>query len=78
MTLLSVLKKTNNKTKHRYNYPDNLETLKHFPSSVREWDNSIFVYNKNAIPLVPHISKLAIKLIRSYFSLYDLYLEKLQ
>lgn len=75
MTLISALKKIDTKTKHE-DYKEKLETLKHFPSSVREWDNSIFVYNKNAIPLVPHISKLAIKLIRSYFSLYDLYLEK--
>jgi hypothetical protein len=68
MNLLSVLKKTHNKTN---NSLDKLNTLKHFPSSVREWDNSIFVYNKNALPLVPSISKLALKIIKVYFSLYN-------
>lgn len=52
-------------------YIENLDTLKHFPSSAREWDNSIFVYNKDAIPLVPHISRLAINFIKNYFSLYN-------
>jgi len=73
MNLLSVLKKTYSKTN---NSLDKLKTLKHFPSSVREWDNSIFVYNKNALPLVPSISKLALKIIKVYFSLYNWKKEK--
>ena len=73
MNLLSVLKKTYSKTN---NSLDKLNTLKHFPSSVREWDNSIFVYNKNALPLVPSISKLALKTIKIYFSLYNSEKEK--
>lgn len=76
MTLISALKKTYTKPKHENNPLDKLDTLKHFPSSVREWDNSIFVYNKNALPLIPHISKLAIKFIRNYFSLYNWKIEK--
>jgi hypothetical protein len=68
MRLLSIIKKTNN---NKPNYFDNLETLKHFPSSTREWNNSIFLYNENALPLIPHISKLAIKLIKSYFNIYN-------
>lgn len=68
MNLLSVLKKTYSKTNNNL---DKLKTFKHFPSSVREWDNSIFVYNKNALPLVPSISKLALKIIKVYFSLYN-------
>jgi len=68
MKLLSIIKKTNN---NKPNYFDNLETLKHFPSSTREWNNSIFLYNENALPLIPHISKLAIKLIKSYFNIYN-------
>lgn len=43
---------------------------------MREWDNSIFVYNKDAGTLVPHISNLAIKFIKNYFSLYNLKIEK--
>lgn len=75
MNLLFALKKTS-KINKKDNSLDKLNTLKHFPSSVREWDNSIFVYNKNALPLVPFISKLALKLIKSYFSLYNSELDK--
>ena len=68
MKLLSIIKKTNI---HRPYYFDNLDTLKHFPSSTREWNNSIFLYNENALPLIPHISKLAIKIIKNYFYIYN-------
>jgi hypothetical protein len=68
MRLLSIIKKTNN---YKPNYFNNLDTLKHFPSSTREWNNSIFLYNKNALPLIPHISKLAIKIIKNYFNIYN-------
>lgn len=76
MNLLSALKKTYSKTNKKVNSLDKLNTFKHFPSSVREWDNSIFVYNKNALPLIPSISKLALKLIKGYFSLYNWKIEK--
>lgn len=76
MSLLSALKKTYGKTNKKVNSLDKLNTIKHFPSSVREWDNSIFVYNKNALPLIPSISKLALKLIKGYFSLYNWKIEK--
>jgi hypothetical protein len=68
MRLLSIIKKTNN---YKPNYFNNLDTLKHFPSSTREWNSSIFLYNKNALPLIPHISKLAIKIIKNYFNIYN-------
>ena len=68
MKLLSIIKKTNN---NKPNYFDNLETLKHFPSSTREWKNSIFLYNENALSLIPYISKLAIKIIKNYFNTYN-------
>jgi hypothetical protein len=68
MKLLSIIKKTNN---YKPNYFDNLDTLKHFPSSTREWNNSIFLYNENALPLIPHTSKLAIKIIKNYFNIYN-------
>jgi Mitochondrial ribosomal protein (VAR1) len=48
---------------------------KHYPSSVREWNNSIFLFNKNAINLIPQTTLLAIKLIKSYFNLYNYKLE---
>lgn len=43
---------------------------------MREWNNSIFVFNKDAISLIPHISNLAVKFIKNYFSLYNLKIEK--
>jgi len=71
MYLLSAIKKTYNKPNIKDNSLYKLNTLRHFPSSVREWDNSIFVYNKNTLPLIPSISKLALKFIKGYFSLYN-------
>ncbi len=68
MKLLSIIKKTN--TNKPYNF-DNTSSLKHFPSSTRYWDSSIFMYNNNSLSLIPSISRLAIKLIRNYFYLYN-------
>lgn len=73
MKLLSVIKKTNINKSYFF---DNIDTIKHFPSSIRNWDNSIFSFNKNALPLLPNISKLAIKIIRSYFYLYNKNIER--
>ena len=44
---------------------------KHFPSLVRQWDNVIYVYNKNTLCVLPNTTKFAIKLIKAYFSLYN-------
>ena len=49
---------------------------KHFPSPVREWNNSIYVYNKNALNLVPSTTLSATKLIKSFFNLYNLRVER--
>jgi hypothetical protein len=49
---------------------------KHYPSAVREWNNSIYVFNKNAINLIPQATELVNKLIESYFNLYNLKLER--
>ena len=72
MKLLSIIKKTNT---YRPYYFNNLDTLKHFPSSTREWNNSIFLFNENALPLIPHISKLAIKFIKNYFYINNIKIE---
>jgi len=37
---------------------------------------SIYVYNKNTINLIPQSTVLAIKLIKSYFNLYNYRLER--
>lgn len=68
---LNYLKKSEKKkikSQEKYN--------KHHPSAIREWNNSIYVYNKNAIHLIPHVTVLAIKLIKSYFNLYSYKLER--
>ena len=73
MKLLSIIRKTNiNKP---FNF-DNTDSLKHFPSSTRYWDSSIFMYNNNTLSLIPNISRLAIKFIRNYFYLYNKKIEQ--
>ena len=49
---------------------------KHYPSAIREWNNSIYLFNKNAINLIPQATVLVIKLIKSYFNLYNYKLER--
>lgn len=49
---------------------------KHFPSSVREWNNSIYVYNKNNLSLIPSTTVTAMKIIKSFFNLFNKSLEK--
>lgn len=50
--------------------------FKHFPSSVREWNNSIYVFNKNTLSLVPSTTITAMKIIKAFFSVYNKGLEK--
>lgn len=52
------------------------KTTKHFPSAVREWNNSIYVYNKNALNLIPYTTLSTLKLIKSFFNLYNLRVER--
>ena len=52
------------------NYP------KDFPPSTREWKNSIYVYDKKALYLIPEASKLANRFIKSYFNLHNYKLER--
>jgi Mitochondrial ribosomal protein (VAR1) len=49
---------------------------KHHPAAVREWNNSIYIFNKNTLDLIPQATELATKLIKSYFNLYNLKLER--
>ena len=61
---------------NEHNEMEGQNTPKHFPSSTREWGNSIYVYNKNALNLIPIASLSATKIIKSYFSLFNLNIEK--
>lgn len=49
---------------------------KHYPSSVREWNNSIYVYNKNNLNLIPCTTIYAMNIIKSFFSFFNKSLEK--
>lgn len=63
------------KNEIRYN-SNEVKTSKHFPPSVREWNNSIYVYNKNNLNLIPNATISAIKIIKGYFSLYNQKIER--
>ena len=56
--------------------PNSEKKSKHFPSSVREWNNSIYVYNKNNLSLIPSTTVSAMKIIRSFFSVFNQSLER--
>src|SRR5256885_140569 len=49
---------------------------KHYLSQLREENNTVYLFNKNAINLIPQVTVLAIKLIKSYFNLYNYNLER--
>lgn len=44
---------------------------KDFVPAVRDWKNSIYVYNKNALNLIPVAGRLVNSLIKGYFNSYD-------
>lgn len=58
------------------NNTENITNMKHFPSSTREWNNSIYLYYKNNLNLVPVASVSSKNVIKSYFSLYFINIEK--
>lgn len=63
--------KENNKVTKLSNINNTKKTSKHFPSPTREWENSIYVYNKNSLNLIPSLTTSVNNIIRSYFSLYN-------
>ena len=56
--------------------PNTEKKSKHFPSSVREWNNRIYVYNKNNLSLIPSTTVSAMKIIKSFFSVFNQSLER--
>jgi len=55
---------------------EQIKSSKHFPSSTREWNNSIYVYNKENLNLIPTTALTSINIIKSYFSLFNDNIEK--
>ena len=58
------------------NTGNDIGRIKHFPPATKEWSNSIYAYNKGTIKLLPIADKVVGKLIKSYFNLYSVKLEK--
>jgi len=75
--MLNIIKlKLKNKYKSLgINTKDRIINYKEFSPAIRNWKNSIYVYNKNTLSLIPEASKLTINLIKGYFNLYCLKLE---
>lgn len=44
---------------------------KHFPSSVREWNNSIYVYNKDSLNSIPSTTLSVMNKIKIYFNSFN-------
>ena len=53
-----------------------LDYYKNFPVSTREWDNSIYVFNKISLILIPQATASAMYIIRGYLNLYNTNLER--
>ena len=61
----------------KYNNKSNFNnTSKHYPSPLRSWDNSIYLYNKNNLKLTPIKTNLTNRLIKGFFNFYNKDLEK--
>ena len=73
LNLFNIKKKSE---KNTLNTNEEKKSGKHFPSSVREWNNSIYVYNKKALNLIPVTTISALNIIKSYFSLFNNKLER--
>jgi len=76
--MLNIIKlKLKNKYKNLgVNAKNRIIRYKEFSPAIRNWKNSIYAYNKNILGLIPEASKLTINLIKGYFNLYNLKLEK--
>ena len=58
------------------NIAQDKDYYKDYPVSTREWNNSIYVFNKNTLALIPQATISAISLIKGYLILYNSNLER--
>lgn len=49
---------------------------KDFPVSTREWNNSIYVFNKDTLALIPQATISIIDLIKGYLTIYNSNIER--
>lgn len=64
------IKYIDNKTK--ISNTNKINNWKYYPVSTREWNNSIYSFNKNTLSLIPWSSKLSSKLITNYLKSWNL------
>jgi len=75
--MLNIIKsKLNTSYKKRSNNKNIAIGYKNFVPAIRDWKNSIYVYNKNTLSLIPLASNYIMKLIKGYFTLSNLKLER--
>jgi len=75
--MLNIIKsKLNTSYKKRSNNINVAIGYKNFVPAIRDWKNSIYVYNKNTLSLIPLASNYIMKLIKGYFALSNLKLER--
>lgn len=48
---------------------NNLGDVRHFPSSIKEWSDSTYAFNKSSMKDSHNNSTLANKVIKSYFNM---------
>lgn len=77
--MLNIIKSKLNTSykKKSLNSPDVTIYKRDVIPAVRNWKNSIYAYNKNAVSLIPIKSRFVMKLIKGYFNSYHLELESL-
>lgn len=66
--------KMNDKSKNLF--LDNLDYTKYSPAASKEWNNSVYTYNKNSTKNLPTISKRINKIITSYFNFFNSKIER--
>lgn len=77
LNMINILKSKlkNTYKKKSLNSSNIMSIKKDFFPAVRDWKNSIYVYNKNALNLIPVASRIVIKLIKQYLNSYNINVE---
>lgn len=75
--MLNIIKSKlkNTYKKKALNNPSIAIYNKDFVPAVRDWKNSIYVYNKNTLSLIPVASRFVIKLVKGYLNSYNFNIE---
>jgi len=49
--------------------------IQHFTPAIKEWNSSIYTFNKNSLNLIPVTNKLILSFFKNYFNMYNNKLE---